>query len=427
MRRFLLIAGLLLCALTARANPTCAWGQNGTSTTSGCPPNFNFATQGSTTPVLATNTANYTNPVTGVLTAGIYCIQGIPYSSTVGYVAASGNVQSSQDITACAPKECWSQESGTPSLCAPLYCYPDGAFYQHGVNASPNGGCYGDLTIAQEAILIAEELNGKPTPVGNHTAVYMVNYRKTAAPVGFGTSDFQAQWQDAKCPIWYVIANPTVFPSNVTYALFWSQSAGASLVIWATESPDTAYTMSGCLASAPATDPVYRAVAGWTPWTFLYPVGNSYTLQSGAYQNAMIGLFGWTTNTLAQMETNCATFSETCDIGNAIASGAWNTSLQNTALMTVNGFTDCTVYALWNSTSNSCSGLSGTATGGNYFEVGTSFSASGSGVHPFPQYRLAGHESTTGTIDGGMWLDSLNFLYTTNQTGSAGLGGSFGL
>ena len=398
---FFIFICLLFFSVAAHANPTCSYAPNGQSVTSGCPANFSFATQGSSTPVLATNTANYTNPITGVSTTGIYCTYGIPYSTVVGFNAPSGSAQNSQDVTDCYPHEC----IGSPNTCIVLRCYHDGAFYQHGIAVS---GCFGDQTIAQEAILLAQKFLGVPTPVGNKTVIEMVNYRLTAAPAGFGTNNFPVQFGDANCVVAYTSANSSVFPYTKLYELVYGPSAGASFVVWSTLLPSTAYT-SDCPTSYPSTVPVFRAVAAWTPFAFYNPVGNSYTFNSVAFQNAVCGLNGQTSCVLATQETNCSALTPSCDPGEAVASGTINTAIKNTQIMFQNGTVDLTVISDWNSN-----------TGGNWYRIPDAFGQSGSGVYPFAELlQNCGHECTIGNIDGFAQIDAFNFLYPVIQNGSS--------
>src|ERR1039458_5628793 len=89
-------------------------------------------TQGSATPSAISGTS-CTNK--GVTTASIDVIWGIPYKTTVGYVAPSGSNQSSQDLMWVGPHEC----ETTPNNCEIIFYWHGGGGYS-GTNGETGAG-----------------------------------------------------------------------------------------------------------------------------------------------------------------------------------------------------------------------------------------------------------------------------------------------
>ncbi len=410
MRRFLLIAGLLACAVSARANGTCAY----PSTTSGCPPSWAFAKQGVTTPTAIANTA-YTG-ANGVSTAGLYVQHGLVYNNACGYSAPVSNVQSSCDITVVAPMECYSSLGGSPGSCYVVFCIHGGAF---AVNGNDYEGCWGDSTIAQEDIFYVQKYLGVPNPVGNKIAIVTVDYRLIAQSGGLGTNSYPIQWQDGKCALWYTIANSSIMPFSTSIMGIYGPSAGGTLAMWAALTPDNYYNNPGCNASPPATDPQYRIAAAWPFVSWIYPYNNTVSNNSTGAQNVVRSEMD--ANAIASIKTNCGSTTPTCDPAENILLGgsSTNTALKNAQVLYQFGSCDMTVIPYWNSN-----------TGGNLYNLAAAYAGGGSGLNPFmelfPSSVGCTHEATIGHIDGAAQIDAFNFLLAVANSGSGGLGGSFG-
>ena len=89
--------------------------------------------------------------------------------------------------------------------------------------------CFGAGNIAIEPILEVQRLLGIPNRVGGTGVVLILhNYRLTNfAAIPSGPNPFNTQWQDAKCGIWYVLANPSIFPGNPSLISFYTPSWGS--------------------------------------------------------------------------------------------------------------------------------------------------------------------------------------------------------
>jgi hypothetical protein len=409
---------LLALCLSAICAP--AFGQTCVYPSGTCPANFSGVPQGNTTPTLIPNSA-YTGQ-NGVSTSGLDVLHGITYNPSVcGYAAPVGDVQSSCDITAVFPHEC----IASPSSCYPIICHHPGGSYRWGTDYN---GCLGDGTIVTEAAYKVDQLLGVPNPSGgNRAAFIMVNTRLVADPTAspnYGTNNFPAMWQDAKCAMAYMAANPSIFPFNFSVVGLYGASWGSILVGYTVLTPDNAYTWS-CSVAAPTTDPKYRAVMGWVPMAPLYndgALGNAcWQNCTAAFQDTIIGNMGWTGATLGTVETNDATLSPySYDQAQNIflASAGSLAALKNVQMLWQFGGADTLVPPYWPTTPP--------YTGGNLYSTAYAF-ANSTSLRPFFEL-LPGciHTCDITTIASPSQIDGFNFLMGTANTGSGGLGGNAG-
>ena len=85
--------------------------------------------------------------------------------------------------------------------------------------------------VIQNAILIVQQYLGTPNAVGGKGIVLAIpNYRLTSQGGIAGTNTYPAQWQDAKCAAWHVLANSATFPGNKTLMGSYGTSWGAVMV-----------------------------------------------------------------------------------------------------------------------------------------------------------------------------------------------------
>lgn len=406
MRKLLLLL-VFTSALCAGAQ-TCNYAPGGNSVVSGCPASWSAIsgiTQGSTTPTAIPNTGGTFN---GVTTASIDVIWGIPYNSpTCGY-SSPIVAQSSCDITWVFPHEAGPTLGSTANYQI-IWCFHEGGGSGGGTDVS---SCFGVGNIATEPILEVQRFLGIPNRVG-HTGIVLalVNYRLTNfSAIPSGPNLYATQWQDAKCSLWYTLANASTFPGNKNLISFYGPSWGAVMVWWVVMTPDNQYT-STCNTAAPGTDPQYVAVMSWNPTVWMYPFGNALWDNGNAQAlHAMQGQLNTTVEATAQ--STCAGFSPTCDPNNNISSSYLST-YKNVTFMSQTGTCglDLTVPPCWGS---------GATQGGESYQTAASLSALG--LHPyFEQLPNCVHVCDIGAITSASQTDAFAFLL-----GYANSGGNTG-
>lgn len=393
------------------------------SNTSGCPASFpGFRT--STTPTAVPGTG-YT--INGVTTASVDVFWGVPYNRTVcPYNPGSGGKQSSCDLAVVMPHEAPSN----PNNYEIVFCFHGGGGSNGGVELSD---CWAsDTGPVQQSVLYVQKYLGTANAVGGKGIVLiLVNYRLTAGGGSYGTNSFPAQWQDAKCAVWHVLANSSTFPGNRSLIGMYGPSWGGTMAWWAAETPDNAYAPS-CDSPAPATDPQYRVVSAWPALDWLYPLNNgsfdNVNLTNG-YQEAIIGQMN--SNVESTIQANCAALSPSCDpVENIVSTNL--AVYQNVQAMFQFGSygnscatADCLVMPYWN-TLGVTEGTTGRAPGGNLYNLATAFDGLSMPIRPYMQILWPNcyHECDTASTPSGSQIDAFNFLMMTAQTTSGGLGGS---
>jgi hypothetical protein len=306
---------------------------------------------------------------------------------------------------------------GNPNNYEIVLCYHEGGGSLGGVQAS---GCLGDGTPIQEAILEVQRFLGTPNAVGGKGIVLgLINYRLTNfSAVPSAPNLFPTQWQDAKCPVWYILANPSSFPGNKSLIGIYGPSWGAIMAWWAAATPDNAYPPS-CAASAPSTEPQFRIVNAWNPMAWLNAFGNAgYDHGNVAFQHAMQGQLNSANRGV--MQSNCDGMTPGCDPANGIVQA--NIAVyQNVQVMMQFGANDPVVVPSWGS---------GPTQGGNMYQVASAFAALSPPIHPFLELiPNCAHICDIGTINSPSQADAFNFLLMTANTttggmNSSGLGGS---
>jgi hypothetical protein len=400
MRNSILIAALL--ATFWLPHPSSAQICN-PSNTSGCPANW-LGRHASTTPTAIPGTG-YT--INGVTTASIDEFWGVEYNHSVCPIAmppVNGN-QSGCDIAWVMPHEAPSN----PNNYEIIYCMHGGGGSLGGVQAD---GCWGDGTPIQESILKVQRYLGTPNAVGGKGIVLaLVNYRLTATNGVPGTNSFPAQWQDAKCAVWHVLANPTIFPGNKSLIGMYGASWGATMVRWASATPDNLYPPS-CDSPAPSTPPQFRVVESWNPMAWMYPFGNSgWDNSIQALRNAMMQELNCTSE--GACEASCALLN--CDpIANTVSANM--ATYLNVQEMHQYGAADTLIIPKWGS---------GASQGGNLYGTATAYAALSPPLHPYLELLPnCIHVCDTTSDNSPSETDAFNFLIMTAQTTSGGLGGT---
>jgi hypothetical protein len=406
---------------------------------SGCPTTFS-GSQGSTTPTAITGTGYTTG---GVTTASIDTMWGIEYNHSVCPYNAGGS-----DCTV---------QVFMPHECAGVACADhEKVFCMHGgggsAGSSYSGDCFANVGsgCCQSSILYVQRLLGTPNAVGGKGIVLIViDYRLTTPSGGLGVATFPAQWQDAKCSVWHVIAGGSTFPGSNSTIGFYGPSWGGTMVFWAALTSDTAYT-SSCDSSAPGTDPKYRVVAAWPAldWLCAPGGGTGCTYGNGSYDNT--GAAGGGTQayinavksqmnsaTEATIQSNCsATGSYGCDPFQNIASG--NAAVlanaqvlyQFGSITSYNACTsgDCLIMVCWGL--SGCTGAAAGAAGGNLVNTEAQYIAQTT-LRPFMQILTYPggciHECDTthaGTAISPSQVDAFNFLMGTAQPMGGNIGGT---
>jgi hypothetical protein len=400
MRRFLLLLVVLTGVLwlprhgsAQSCNP---------SDTSGCPLQWP-GRQGSTTPIAVPGTG-YT--INGVTTASVDVFWGVEYNPRVcPYAPPVNNNQSGCDISWVMPHEA----PANPNNYEIIYCMHGGGGSKWGVQAN---GCFGDGTPLQENILKVQQYLGTPNAVGGRGIVLaLVNYRLTAENGVPGTNSFPAQWQDAKCSVWHVLANSSTFPGNKSLIGMYGSSWGAALARYAAVTPDDLYAPS-CDSPAPATKPQFRAVESWNPMSWMYPFGNSSWDNSIAdFAQAMMEQLNCGSE--AACQKSCASLN--CDpIKNTVTANI--ATYLNVQEMHQYGATDTLVVPHWRS---------GAEQGGNLYGTAAAYAALTPALHPFLELLPDCVHTCDIELDNSpSQTDAFNFLLMTAHTTSGGLNGS---
>jgi hypothetical protein len=298
---------------------------------------------------------------------------------------------------------------GNPNNYEIIYCMHAGGGSAGGVQAS---GCWGDSTPLQESILKVQQYLGTPNAVGGKGIVLaLVNYRLTAENGIPGINSFPAQWQDAKCSVWHVLANSSTFPGNKSLIGMYGASWGAAMVRWAAVTPDDLYSPS-CDSPAPATKPQFRAVESWNPMSWMYPLGNSSWDHSvNALRDAMIEQLDCLSEGACQ--SSCASLN--CDPVKSTVTANIATYL-NVQEMQQYGATDKLIIPNWGS---------GATQGGNLYGTAAAYAALTPALHPFLQLLPnCAHICDTDIDSSPSQIDAFNFLLMTAHTTSGGLNGS---
>jgi hypothetical protein len=316
----------------------------------------------------------------------------------------NGN-QSGCDIAWVMPHEAPSN----PNNYEIIYCMHGGGGSLGGVQAD---GCWGDGTPIQESILKVQRYLGTPNAVGGKGIVLaLVNYRLTASNGVPGTNSFPAQWQDAKCAVWHVLANPSIFPGNKSLIGMYGASWGATMVRWAAVTPDNLYPPS-CDSPAPSTPPQFRVVESWNPMSWMYPFGNSAWDNSiQTIRNAMMQQLNC--NSEGSCEASCANLN--CDpIANTVTTNM--ATYLNVQEMHQYGAADTLIIPKW--------GV-GATQGGNLYGTAAAYSALSPPLHPYLELLPNCIHVCDTTLDNSpSETDAFNFLLMTAHTTSGGLGGS---
>jgi hypothetical protein len=298
---------------------------------------------------------------------------------------------------------------GNPNNYEIIYCMHQGGGSAGGVQAI---GCWGDGTPVQQSILKVQQYLGTPNAVGGKGIVLaLVNYRLTAAEGVPGTNSFPAQWQDAKCSVWHVLANSSAFPGNKSLIGMYGASWGAAMVRWAAVTADNLYQPS-CDSPAPATDPQYRAVESWNPMSWVYPFGNSgWDNSIQTLQNAVMEQLNCSSE--GACESNCATLN--CDpLHNTVTANI--ATYLNVQEMHQYGSADILIIPKWGS---------GATQGGNLYGTAAAYAALSPPLHPYLELLPnCGHVCDTNLDNSPSENDAFNFLLMTAQTTSGGLNGS---
>jgi hypothetical protein len=426
---------------------------------SGCPTTIP-GTPGSTTPAAITGTTWTANGVTDsvdVINQAEYNHPVCPGTNTTGGGGCT--------LTVFMPHAC----NGVACADHEIIYVLHGGGGSQGNATNSDGFANAGTGCCQTSILKVQQLLGSPNAVGGRgSIVVQLNYRLTDAGVGDGVNVFPAQWQDAKCGLWHMLANSSTFPGNKTLIGLYGPSWGAILVGWVAQTPDNAYTAS-CDSSAPGTPPTYRAVAAWTPINWLTPTGNAAfdnVNQTCAYQNAVIGQLYLGTDTAitghcvqgtqpqsytpstveATLQSHYAGFSPLPDLAGSIPTTSLAV-LSNAQMLyqfgtpsNVSTAGDILVMPYWN-TKGITTLTTGGAAGGNLWALADAYKSTG--VHPFMQILAAspGAFSCGGVATGGVChegdttqtlpvvspsqIDAFNFLLGTAQPlGNAGMGGN---
>jgi len=395
---FLLI---VVAAASCLTRPSSAQNCN-PSDTSGCPDHW-LGSRGSTTPTVVPGTA-YT--INGVTTASIDVFWGVEYNPRVcPYVDPVYGNQSGCDISWVMPHEA----PGNPNNYEIIYCMHPGGGSAGGVQAS---GCWGDGTPLQESILKVQQYLGTPNAVGGKGIVLaLINYRLTALNGVPGTNTFPAQWQDAKCSVWHVLANPSTFPGNKSLIGVYGASWGATMARWAAVTPDNLYSPS-CDSPAPAAKPQFRAVESWNPMSWMYPFGNSsFEHSTAALRDAMMEQLDCSSE--GQCEQSCASLN--CDpIKDTVTSNI--ATYLNVQEMHQYGATDQLIVPNWGS---------GVTQGGNLYGTAAAYAALTPALHPYLELLPnCAHICDTDKDNSPSEIDAFNFLLMTAHTTSGGLSGS---
>lgn len=411
------VAGVLWLA-PAGAAQTC-----NPANVSGCP-SFWPGARGSTSPTAIPGTGYTAN---GVTTASVDVFWGVEYNHPVcPFSAGTGGNQSSCDITVVMPHEA----PGNPNNYEIVFCF-------HGGGSSSGGNEFSDCWAhgpgpVQQSIVYVQQYLGTPNAVGGKGIVLiLVNYRLTLGGGAYGTNSFPAQWQDAKCAVWHVLANSSTFPGNKSLIGMYGPSWGGTLVWWAAETPDNAYAHS-CDSPVPQKEPQFRIVASWPALDWLYPLNNgSYdnVTQTRAYINAIIGQMN--SNVEGTIQANCASMSPSCDPVENIVSANLAVYENVQAMFQFGSYgnscvtADCLIMPYWN-TLGVTTGTTGGAPGGNLYNLAAAFDGLSVPVRPFMQILSPNciHECDTTSTPSGSQTDAFNFLLMTAHTTSGGLNGS---
>ena len=394
---FLMLVTGVLCLPHSSSAQTC-----NPSDTSGCPDSWP-GRQGSTTPTVVPGTG-YT--INGVTTASVDVFWGVEYNPRICPYAppVEGN-QSGCDISWVMPHEA----PGNPNNYEIIYCMHGGGGSANGVQAE---GCWGDDTPVQESILKVQQYLGTPNAVGGKGVVLaLVNYRLAAANGIPGTNTLPAQWQDAKCSVWHVLANSSTFPGNKSLIGMYGASWGAVMVRWAAVTPDHLYPPS-CDSPAPATEPQFRAVESWNPMSWMYPFGNSSWDRSNVvFRDAMTAQLNCTSE--GQCEASCALLN--CDpIRNTVTANI--ATYLNVQEMHQYGATDVLIIPKWGN---------GATQGGNLYGTAAAYAALTPALHPYLELLPnCVHICDIYLDNSPSQIDAFNFLLMTAQTTSGGLNGS---
>jgi hypothetical protein len=400
MKRFLLLlvvsAGALWIPRSSSAQ-TC-----NPSDTTGCPANWP-GRRGSTTPTVVPGTG-YT--INGVTTSSVDIFWGVEYNPSVcPYAPPVKNKQSGCDISWVMPHEA----PANPNNYEIIYCMHQGGGSVGGVQVD---GCWGDGTPLQESILKVQQYLGTPNAVGGRGVVLaLVNYRLTAEGGAVGTNSFPAQWQDAKCSVWHVLANSSSFPGNKSLIGMYGASWGAVMVRWAAVTPDNLYAPS-CDSPKPATEPQFRAVESWNPMSWMYPFGNSaWDNSTVILRDAMMEQLNCTSE--GQCEAACASLN--CDpIRNTVT--AKIATYLNVQEMHQYGAADNLIIPKWGS---------GATQGGNLYGTAAAYAALTPSLHPYLELLPdCVHVCDTNLDNSPSETDAFNFLLMTAHTTTGGLNGS---
>jgi hypothetical protein len=298
---------------------------------------------------------------------------------------------------------------GNPNNYEIIYCMHGGGGSANGVQAE---GCWGDDTPVQESILKVQQYLGTPNAVGGKGVVLaLVNYRLAAANGVPGTNTLPAQWQDAKCSVWHVLANSSTFPGNKSLIGMYGASWGAVMVRWAAVTPDHLYAPS-CDSPAPQTEPQFRAVESWNPMSWMYPFGNSSWDRSNiVFRDAMTAQLNCTSE--GQCEASCASLN--CDpIKNTVTANI--ATYLNVQEMHQYGATDGLIIPKWGN---------GATQGGNLYGTAAAYAALTPALHPYLELLPnCGHICDIYLDNSPSQIDAFNFLLMTAQTTSGGLNGS---
>lgn len=199
----------------------------------------------------------------GVSTASVDCYKSIEYNNVNCPITNPGGSQCLIDFW--MPHEAPSN----PNNYELIICYHGGGF-----TVGNRQSCWGDGFNPNVNITKVQELLGTPNAVGGKGVVIVsVDYRLA---VSAGTNTFPAQWQDAKCAIWYLLANGgnSTFPFNKSLIGMYGPSAGGTVAWWAGSTPDNLYT-TACPSSPSVPTNGYRVVSAWPAMNFMLPTGFS--------------------------------------------------------------------------------------------------------------------------------------------------------
>ena len=438
--------------------PALAWGVS-------CPtsvPTTYPAPSGNTPQSISSTACTGTN---GFSTTGIKVISQVFYNTTATGCtpyAASG-AMSFCDLMWIGPAE------ATSSNCSTLVYYHGGAWWFGSNGEGGNGDPFG-TTTPLFAVQLVQSLVGTPNSIGgNYTCLGIVNYRLTTNAGGTSTNLAPTQWQDAKGSLWFVLDNPSIFPSDITHIGCFGDSAGGALAFFACNTPNNAYTVATGSPAVPSTWPITRTVLGWPGLMMTTPTGNSYF--DGEYTNvsAQKAVLGWlwsaanvstygsiTTYGVAPASYNpsqvpsvirsqCAALgtygcSPYDNIQSANVSWLNNIYIQvgsrgNTVGSVSAPGPDGLVCPFWNSSSG-CVSTPGAATGGMELSVLNAFAAAGAPMPQFDEFysyngkygALCYHECSMqfGLSDPALKQKIAYLLNSQQSTGSGGLGGSVG-